>query len=850
MRWIICSIFYISTSWQCFGQSKISPNLARSINERIDTNEEREFVVSLIEGVELDHLPIRVLTKHSSSNSYIVQTSWKTIQGLLDSDKIKFVDINRQPVEESALDDPNFEFNRIRKVQSSYPQLLGIGETISVKERQFDPHDIDLVNKKVETGIDADSESQHATDMATIIAGMGNTSEVNIGVVPGAMLASSDFNNLLPDEESIFINNEITLQNHSYGIGIENYYGVEAAAYDQQVFEQPHLIHVFSAGNSGTSTPTDGTYIDLPFANLTGTFKQAKNIITVSAVDTALTINELNSRGPAYDGRVKPELTAYGGRGTSDAAAIVSGIAALLQNAYKTEYGSHPDAALIKSILISSADDLGPEGIDYYTGYGSVNAYQAMESIMSHQYQSLEVSKNEIKVISLTIPENVKKLRLALTWTDPPAELNASRALVDDIDSHLSDGSSTFLPWTLSTLASEDALNQAAQRGEDHLNTIEYFTIDNPDAGSYTLTINATSISSPSQKVHISWYAEELNRFKWDYPTSNSVLPLNSKVKLYWNNTFDFNNADIQYLHNGEWQTLKSGINLEKGYANWTTPSSAGSYQLRMTIDGEIFDSAPFLISETPDVSVAFNCVDNFGLQWKSIDNSTGYEVYEMQEDSLRVIGTTTDTTFIVEKNSNLFYSIKPIYKEGSGLRNLAFNYAFQGAFCYFNFFSAQKVDNRIELNLTLSSALNVKNVLLLKEYNGVLDSLDQIDVVSKTKFEWIDTDLDPGSIDYYVYLTFEDGGGLYSDLVTVLVDDPGKVTFFPNPTEDIYIYALTNGEQLSLEISDRTGKIVHDEILLYQVNSINVEKLKPGVYVYRVKKDGKIYDQGRFIKF
>ena len=76
------------------------------------------------------------------------------------------------------------------------------------------------------------------------------------------------------------------------------------------------------------------------------------------------------------------------------------------------------------------------------------------------------------------------------------------------------------------------------------------------------------------------------------------------------------------------------------------------------------------------------------------------------------------------------------------------------------------------------------------------------------------------------------------------------KVTFFPNPTEDIYIYALTNGEQLSLEISDRTGKIVHDEILLYQVNSINVEKLKPGVYVYRVKKDGKIYDQGRFIKF
>src|ERR1041384_1183825 len=94
------------------------------------------------------------------------------------------------------------------------------------------------------------------------------------------------------------------------------------------------MVHVFSSGNSGQLQQTTGTYQNMSFAKLTGNFKQAKNVLVVNAVDPTLLINALNSRGPAFDGRIKPELTAFGQNGTSESAAVASGVSALIQEKY------------------------------------------------------------------------------------------------------------------------------------------------------------------------------------------------------------------------------------------------------------------------------------------------------------------------------------------------------------------------------------------------------------------------------------------------------------------------------------------------------------------------------------
>src|SRR5690606_36356033 len=116
------------------------------------------------------------------------------------------------------------------------------------------------------------------------------------------LVSSSDFANLMPDPDDYFDEVNAWTQNHSYGTVVENQYGVMAEAYDENAVRLPLLLHVFSAGNSGTETPTNGPYAGIAgVANLTGNFKMAKNLLTVGAVDTLGNPQSFSSRGPAFD---------------------------------------------------------------------------------------------------------------------------------------------------------------------------------------------------------------------------------------------------------------------------------------------------------------------------------------------------------------------------------------------------------------------------------------------------------------------------------------------------------------------------------------------------------------------
>ena len=287
--------------------------------------------------------------------------------------------------------------------------------------------------------------------MATMAAGGGNTSPYAKGAAWGANLTASDFSSLLPDADTVYKRYSLSVQNHSYGTGIENYYGADAAAYDMTVVNNPWLVHVFSAGNSGTATPASGTYSGISgYANLTGSFKHSKNTMSVGAIDSFLNIVSFSSRGPAYDGRVKPELVAFGFDGSSGSAALVSGSVALLQDAYKSMHqDSLPTAALIKAVLINTADDVGRPLIDFESGYGNMNAHAAMRTLINGQHFQDSVSAGQEQTFMLQVPANSSKVKVTLAWTDPIAVANAAKALVHDLDAELklSTTGETWLPW-------------------------------------------------------------------------------------------------------------------------------------------------------------------------------------------------------------------------------------------------------------------------------------------------------------------------------------------------------------------------------------------------------------------
>ena len=83
--------------------------------------------------------------------------------------------------------------------------------------------------------------------MATILAGGGNSGPQGKGAAWQARLVSSDFARLAPDDDQQLGQAGVSVQNHSYGVAIENYYGLDAVDYDRQCRQLPTLLHVFSA---------------------------------------------------------------------------------------------------------------------------------------------------------------------------------------------------------------------------------------------------------------------------------------------------------------------------------------------------------------------------------------------------------------------------------------------------------------------------------------------------------------------------------------------------------------------------------------------------------------------------
>src|SRR6266487_2070073 len=352
---------------------------------------------------------VKIIYNYQGANVFLIKTTWsELVQTILPRDEVLFVDEHRIAKEELTVSNLDLSTNKVNVNFSKFSQYNGNGFTVSVKENRPDTTDIDFHGRYLSTSLSSTIFSTHATIMATIIGGAGNTYYESKGSAWGSTISSSSFAVLVPDRDAAYQQYKIGVQNHAYGTGIENFYGADAAAYDASVITRPSLVHVFSAGNSGEQTSTSGPYANVAgFANITGSFKMAKNIITVGHIDSLGNVLSPSSRGPAYDGRVKPELVAFAEDGSSGAAAIVSGISLVLQHAYKELYGNEPSSALIKAILLNSADDVGPKGIDFISGYGAANAYKALSEIMNAQYVDGNIANGITNAFNLTVPTNI-----------------------------------------------------------------------------------------------------------------------------------------------------------------------------------------------------------------------------------------------------------------------------------------------------------------------------------------------------------------------------------------------------------------------------------------------------------
>ncbi len=268
------------------------------------------------------------------------------------------------------------------------------------------------------------------------------------------------------------------------------------------------FIVLFAAGNERGGA-CGSTY------NTMGVPANAKNIISVGASTDADGMTTFSSWGPTDDGRIKPDVCApglnihstlpgntYGDMsGTSMATPITSGCVALILQQMGISYpGLTPLPSTIKALLINTAQDLGNVGPDYVYGFGRINVQAAVDATMEGGFLEGSLSTGQTVTHTFTVPAGTPSLRVSLSWMDPAATPLANPTLINDLNVTLTSPSATvYLPFTLTPASPATP----AGTGVDHINNSEQIVVASPAAGTWTITVNSTTLPSGPQSYSL-----------------------------------------------------------------------------------------------------------------------------------------------------------------------------------------------------------------------------------------------------------------------------------------------------------------------------------------------------------
>jgi hypothetical protein len=802
-------------------------------------------VFQICDSSRLDILAVR----ESGNYTYLIcEISERILYDLAKLDDVIAVEYQREATTELKQEGCDFTLNRFRQVQDQWPELNGAGVTLCLKENLFDTSDIDFRNRYFLTPLTSSLIALHATNMASMAAGGGNSDPTSKGVAWDATLTSSSFDVLLPDPDTYFEDHDIHVQNHSYGTSIENYYGLETKAYDELCHRKPNLVHVFSSGNNGNQMPTEGKYAGLPgWANLTGQFKQSKNTITVGATDSLDHVVKLSSRGPAYDGRLKPEVVAYGHGGTSGSTAMVSGLSVLMDDAFKKIHSdSFPPSSLVKAILANTAEDINAPGPDFTSGFGSVRAGLAIMTIEKSRFINSQVNNGITRVFPITVPAATNELKATLVWTDPATSVNASKALVNDLDLEIRNQQTgeIFQPWVLSSYPQVDSLTLPARRGIDTLNNIEQITISPVIEGEYELWVKGSHVVDEPQHFSLTWLIKPEIEFEWVFPSSSDFLMPGKQNLLRWNSTdTDTGRIEYKYVGSDNWQLAGHSISSSQASFSWKAPDQAGLMQFRWIDMEGITVSDTFVSASQVRPQVGFACPDSLLFYWENKKHADSFEILKLGDRHMEHVDFTADTFYIVHDLGQVFhYAVTPIFKNKKGPQSSGFDYRSQGAGCYVTAFYLNSIENEHAFfDALLSSLYNVDSLVLEIQTTSGFKVVQFTTPADTLLFHFTSDELQQGISWFRLRVVLKNGSAVLSDLVPVYYPGKSDILVFPNPVDaqgELNI-VLKSIEDFELKITDLMGREILYEADPSNPGRINLGKLISGLYVVFIQYEG-----------
>lgn len=852
---------------------KLSPQLLEvyaTVNEK-----ERSYIVSAFNILQLQidviekKLPIKILRIFEHHQSAIISCKSNfLITHLLADENIIFADAFTAATAEQMVIGYDRTLQHINRLQQEWPEVNGKGTTIGIKEQKMDDDDLDLLKRVQPSTLAAANIEEHASIVATLAGGAGNSFYTGKGVAWQCNFYPSSFANLFPDDAQVLTQNNVWVQNHSYGTLIQNFYGAEANAYDAQTFKNKNLVHVFASGNKGQEAATQGVYSGLNgFGNLTGNFKMAKNVISVAATDTSGNIAGFSSAGPLYDGRLGPQIAALGPSGTSDAAALVSGAVALLQQVYKDSNSQAlPPASLVKTILYTTADDIDNPGIDYRSGFGALNIFNAVKLLRQKKYDGGTISQGQTWTKNISLPSQVGQLKVTLCWTDTASAINNFKSLVNDVDLQIVEQSSgtIYQPWCLNQAASTDSLNQLPRRRRDSLNTVEQVTIALPAAGNYQIKIIGREIiGGTAQPFHIAYSWDTLGTFKFTSPVNASDADRNEDANLAikWESveadTNKMGQLWVSYNNGTSWKIIAAIVKLSAKKYAWPLPDTASRVKFRMDNGTGSFYSNEFILAPLTKVSVGFLCADSLQLFWNKHIYASSYKIFTLIDSAyLKQIATVTDTTFTLPRSGNgsQIFAVQPVTNVGLfASRSAAIDVTKQGVNCFYKTLLAEDRISQVALILELSTTAKVDSIVFEKlDRNGQVMRMIGKVAVNNSLMIYSMADLLPlaGTNYYRATILLKNGTRIVTETVLVLSTGNKVLFLYPNPAiagQPIGFQLSNFSPGLTLQITDVIGRLLKTQAI-GAAGKIDTRNIVPGLYFVTIFEDGKRLETGKLL--
>lgn len=587
--------------------------------------------------------------------------TFRQLEVLVPIDKIK--DITALPfiyyISEAAPDptleqEVNRTSHRSNFIAADYNSGLhfdGNGVTAAVSEGRVDTTLIDF-HGRIFAGYHTSSGfSGHATGVCRRMAGAGNFNPQDRGMAFGSDLLT--VNGAIWGNSTLYFSDSLRIANHSYGYGCSFGYNIASEIIDNQVRTLPSMMHVFSCGNIGTDSSC--SYYGAPgWANITGAVKQSKNVIATGALNAYDQRMGFSSKGPAYDGRIKPDMCAVGPGGTSHAAPGVAGVMTQLYQAFKFHNGGQePDAGLIKGILQNTADDLGNPGPDFQHGYGRINARRAYNLIAAGNHLTANVANGASNTHNLVVPPGTVEIKCLVYWTDHEATSGAAAALVNDLDIQLTTPATTvFQPWVLDTAANGVSLDLPAVRGRDSLNNMEQVTIANPTAGTYTLTVEGHLVPMGPQKYYVI-YEFVQNDLLITHPIGSEGWAPGENEIIRWDAYGGFGTFDLEFSADSgaTWSQIATSISAAQRYYDFTVPDTISGHCFVRVSQNALTDQsdAPFSIIRVPtNLDVLWSCGDSAMFTWDPVPGATAYEVSRLGAKYMDFAGTSAQTHLLL----------------------------------------------------------------------------------------------------------------------------------------------------------------------------------------------------------